>query len=130
MIEHIIYRLSVLLLLLGVYKKSVMAVALIGVVGSFIMILTVAYTSKKYNDYVYKEQIVDILPIVTGCILMALPMYFIELVGMTKWFTLFFQLVIGFGIFVMFAVITRLEGYVFCLEKIKCFMKRQRNSSK
>lgn len=111
MIEHIVYRVSVLIILFCVYKISVMAIALSVVAGSVIMTFTVMYTSRRFNGYAYREQVKDILPMLAGCAVMGVPVYFVQNLGLGDGVTLAIQVVLGIGLYVGYSVLFRLPEF-------------------
>lgn len=117
--EHILYRVVSIFIFIFVYKISVMAIALSAVAGSIIMVLTVAFTSKRYNGYSYKEQILDILPIIIGCIVMGVPTYFIQLLHFGNVLTLLLQVVTGVVLYVVYSIVFKLLEFSYIVGWIK-----------
>lgn len=112
MYEHIIYRIIILCILAGVYKVSVMAIAMSMIIGTVIMSITVGITSKRYNDYSYREQLSDVLPIVLACVVMGIPVYFVGLINISVYLKLTMQIFTGGLIYILFSHFFKLEGYL------------------
>ncbi len=111
MYEHMIGRIFRILILFMVYKRSVMAIALCGIVSSSFMVITVMFTSKKYNSYSYREQIADVFPVLFACLIMAVPVYFAGMLPLADLPLLVAQVAIGGATYVAASVVLRLEGF-------------------
>jgi len=109
--EHIVVRVVGIILLISVFRISVMAIALSGIASSIILTLTVMYTSKRFNHYAYKEQIADVLPTLALCVCMGVPVYFIQFIEMSNMFILCIQVVTGVLIFVGLSILFKPKGY-------------------
>lgn len=114
MVEHMIYRIFFLSLVFLIYKKSVMAIALSGIAGALFMTLTVMFTSKRYNDYKYKDQILDVLPSLLGCLLMSIPVWFIQFLGLSDVITFFLQITLGATVYILYSALFKIDSYIFC----------------
>lgn len=125
MVEHQIVRVFSLILLICVYRLSVIAIALTGIFSSVVLTLVVMYTSKKYNDYQYREQIADVFPIIIGCIIMGVSVYCILFLGLPTHVTLAVQIVAGILIYYLYSRIFRLEGYKFFIDYARRFRNRK-----
>lgn len=121
MYEHFIARVITLAVLFAVYKVSVMAIALSLIAGIVVTAVTVGVTSKKYNDYSYKEQLMDILPIILASFVMGILVYFIGLLALPAIAVLFLQILVGAIGYLLVSHIFKLEGYVYLLGLFKNF---------
>lgn len=119
MIEHIIYRVTVLIILLLIYKISVMAIALSLLAGTVIMSITVGLTSKWYNDYSFKDQFFDVLPIFLACAIMAIPVYLIGRLNLSSIVMLLLQIVVGGVVYIGLSAPLKLEGFQFLIKMVK-----------
>lgn len=125
MLEHILGRGLSLIVLICVFRNGVMAIAICDIITSLIMIITVAYTSKRYNQYSYREQIIDLLPILAGCFLMGIVVYSIGLIDISDYLKLFIQVATGVIIYYSYSVITKnaelyyIKGFIAKLTKRK-----------
>lgn len=123
MIEHIFARIVGLILLLAVFKISVMAIAISGIASTVILTFTVMYTSKRYNNYKYKEQIMDVVPSIIGCTIMGVPVYFVQFIGLSYFKTLIIQIVLGIIIYVIYSSIRKLEEFIFIRQYVERLIK-------
>lgn len=126
MYEHIVVRITGIILLFYVFRISVMAIALSGIASSIILTLTIMYTSKRFNHYAYKEQIADVLPIFALCVCMGVPMYFIQYIEMSPVWILCAQVIFSVLTYVGLSVLFKPNAYkltmtyaVPILEKLK-----------
>lgn len=113
--EHIVSRLISLGLLLLVYRISILAIVLSSIAGTVILSLIIAYTSRRYNGYRYRDQLRDIAPTLLGCLIMGVPVYCLGLLPMSTALTLTVQVVVGIGIYAGYSHVFKLEEYRFCL---------------
>lgn len=120
--EHILYRIFFLTLLFSIFRKGVMAIAISTIVGTLFMAFTVVYTSKKYNNYSVRDQILDLLPIIIGCIVMAIPIRLIGIFSMSDILKLFIQVIVGMVIYAVYARIVHLEEILLCKSIIDSYL--------
>lgn len=123
--EHILYRVFFLTLLFSIYKKGVMAIAISTIIGTLFMAFTVVYTSKKYNYYRLRDQIGDLLPILLGCISMAVPIYLVGNLNINDVLKLVIQVVAGLTVYIIYAKLVRLEQLNMCESIITGFFERK-----
>ena len=119
MYEHFISRIAVLAVLFAVYKISVMAIALSLIIGSVITSVTVGITSKKYNGYRFREQLLDILPLLLASLIMGVPVYLIGLLSLPTIVVLALQVLAGAIVYLLVSHIFKLEGYMYLLGLLK-----------
>lgn len=112
MIEHMAYRVFFLSIVFLVYRTSVMAIALSGIIGSVFMTLTVMFTSKLYNGYKYKDQVLDVFPALFGCIFMSIPVWFVQKLGLSDMVTLVLQIGIGAIIYISYSIIFKVDSFL------------------
>lgn len=124
MYEHIVYRIIVLLILIAVYRISVMAIALSLIAGSIIMSFTVGITSRVYNNYGFKEQFIDVFPIICACIVMSVPVYLVSLLPFNSLICLLVQIIVGIVVYVIISHLFKFEGYIYILSLIKKVLNR------
>ena len=127
--EHIVSRSVGIILLLLVYRISVMAIALIGIASSLILTLTVMYTSRKYNNYRYRSQIADVLPTMILCACMGVPVYCMQYMDLSNFLILIVQVVSGAAIYMGLSVILKPNGYretlPYIIRAVEKFKKRK-----
>lgn len=124
MIEHIAYRIFFLTIIFSIYRTSVIAIALSGIAGAFFMTLTVMYTSKRYNGYLYKDQILDILPTLIGCLLMSIPVWLIQNLNLSDMITLILQIGIGSIIYIGYSAIFKIDSFLFFKNNFILFFRK------
>lgn len=120
--EHIAYRVFFLTLLFMVYKKGVMAIAWNTIWGTLFMAFTVMYTSKRYNGYRYVDQIMDLVPIILGCIIMAVPVGFVFLLKLPDTATLGLQVLIGITVYYCYSRVIKSQELKICESVIKNYI--------
>lgn len=111
MYEHLFSRIVSIVLLLAIYKISVMAIALSVIVSTVVMILTVMYTSKRYNGYGYREQIADVMPTVLGCVVMAVPVLLIGTLNLPSLVVLILQVLFGAAAYITYSILFKLQEF-------------------
>lgn len=126
MYEHMVYRISVFIILFLVYKISVMAIAWSLIAGTIIMSVTVGITSKKYNGYGFKEQLLDVLPTTLACIAMAVPVYVIGCFALPVFIKLILQVGVGGVVYVLISHLFKIEGYVYIISLLKGILHREK----
>lgn len=126
MYEHFIGRIMGLVILFSVYRISVMAIALSGIVTTLITSLIVIYTSKRFNSYAYKDQIIDVLPIIGLCVFMGIPTYFIQYLGLSNILTLITQVIVGATIYLALSIIFKPRGYILSMEYVRPIINKLR----
>ena len=124
MYEHIIARVVAIVILLLTYKISILAILIGSSSSTIIMTLIIAYTSKRFNGYKYREQLTDILPTTIGCILMGIPVYFLSYLPLSNIIILIFQLLLGMTIYIGYSLLFKLEEYSICRNYILFFLKK------
>lgn len=124
MIEHMISRVIGLVLLFLVYKKSVLAIALTSIVTGLILTVTVFYTSWKYNNYKLKDQIKDVLPSMVGCLLFAVPVFFMGKIQIHASLLLGLQIITGILLYWTYSIVFKVPEYYFCTNFIKNLLSR------
>ena len=128
MIEHMIARVFSLVLLLLVYKISVMAIALSGIVGGLILAIIIMFTSRKYNGYRFKDQINDVFGLVLMSTMVFVPVFlFGYFASFSPLLELIIQCFIGVAIYLVLSLIFKPEGFLFTINFIKRFLKKKKD---
>ncbi len=128
--EHLFARSTNIVILICVYKISVLAIALSGIVSSVILTATVMYTSKRYNEYGYKEQLSDVMPVLLLCVLMGVPVYLLQYLNLHYIITLLLQVIIGIAIYWGLSVWFKPEGYLAVCSYAKLMVNKFRTVRK
>lgn len=126
--EHIVYRVFFLSLLVAVYKKGVMMIALSTVLGTLFMAVTVVLTSKKFNDYKYSDQLGDVLPSLAGCMAMILPVRLIFRLDISDIITLGLQILIGASVYYGVEKALKVDELELCETIIKRYLFIKKSS--
>ena len=114
MLEHFISRIIQIIILILTFRISIFAMLLGSILSKIFLCIIVSYTSQKYSLYKYKDQLIDMIPSVIGCIVMGIPTYFISKLGFTNGMTLIIQCVLGILIYVGYSAIFKLEEFQIC----------------
>lgn len=122
--EHILARIVAIILLLLTYRISILAILLGSIISAVILSLIIAYTSKRYNGYAYRDQVKDIFPTLAGCLIMGIPVYFIQYLGFSAMITLCLQVIAGMGIYILYSFLFKLEEFDICLKYLLTFIKK------
>lgn len=128
--EHIIARIVSIIVLLFTFRISILAILLGSLLSTAILTVIIAYTSKKYNGYDYRDQIKDILPTLIGCIIMGIPVCLITYLGLPNVMTLVLQVIVGVVIYVGYSKIFKLEEFEICISFMTSLKKRLRSESR
>ena len=120
MIEHMMSRVIGIILLILVYRISVLHIALTGVVSTIILFIIIVTTSKKYSNYKIKDQISDVLVLVLMSLIMFLPTFlFGYFVNINPILELLIQIIMGITIYFILSIILKPEGFVFIIGFIR-----------
>lgn len=96
-----------------------MAIAICDVISQIAMFFIVMYTSKRFNHYGYKEQIIDLLPILLGCAVMSIPVYLVGLLPLSNIMMIFLQVVAGGVTYLLYSIIFKVEEFGIVLSLLK-----------
>ena len=121
LVEHLIYRLILIGVLLLTFKISITAMVLGNIFCSLILCGIVCYTSFKYNHYSVADQLRDILPSLFGCFVMAILTYFIGFVNINAYLTLLCLCLVGVIVYVGYSIVFKVEDYFTC-KKYLCVL--------
>ncbi len=108
--------------------NSPIAIAMTGVVTTFISCFINAYPNKKLIGYSYFEQMKDLLPAMLITVLMGVCTYPIIFIGLNKWLTLIIQIVVGLISYIAFSAIFKPKGYTFTLNAIKGVLNKKKKT--
>ncbi|MBR0090675.1 MAG: lipopolysaccharide biosynthesis protein [Lachnospiraceae bacterium] len=121
--EHIFARAVAIAILFLTYRISIMAILLGSILSTIILTIVVAYTSKQYNEYGYKDQIMDIMPTLCGCIVMGIPVYLLGNIGLASGTTLAMQVVAGIFVYYLYSRITDIAEYKICRQYVHSLLR-------
>lgn len=125
LLEHFFARVINLTILFLVYKISVLAVALSGLVGTLILAGIIVFTSRKYTGYHCNDQIKDVLGLVMMSVAMFIPTFILgTVVDWSPLVELIIQVFMGIGIYLVLSIAFKPEGYRYCLNYVKGIIGR------
>lgn len=127
MIEHIAARVVGIVLLILVYRISVMAIALSGIASGLILTATIMFTSKKFSGYKYTDQIKDVIGLFLMSAIMFSVVFFLGFLPMNKIVLLVLQVIIGVVLYVFLSIVFKPEGFIFVIKLIKRFLPKGKN---
>lgn len=109
MYEHQIGRLISFAFLLLLYKRSVWILALTGLLGTIVLVIITMFTSKRYSNYKYREQVSDVFHSLVCCIFMGVIVFLVGLIKVPIFVTLLLQVLAGIVSYFSFAYLFRFE---------------------
>jgi len=124
--ENLIGRVIAILLLLVLYKKSVTAIAVSAVLGTFINLCVVMYTSSRFNQYSLREQVKDIIVPMLLCGLMGGAGALISKLEIPILILFVLQIVCCAALYMMFSALLKPEGYVYLIDIVKGYIHTKR----
>ena len=92
-----------------------------GVISTFVN----AFPNKKLLNYSYFEQIKDIAPSLFISVLMSLIVYSVGFLHLSNFITLVIQVIIGITVYILLAIILKLECFNYLISTFKEMMKKR-----
>lgn len=123
--EHIIYRIFDVAILLFVLRKGPMAIMVSTLIGAMLLTIILAYTSKKYTDYKFGEQLYDIKNSVLLTIIMMIIIYFISFININQYLMMFIQIVVGMTVYIVLSVLFKVSEMNIILNVVRGFSKKE-----
>lgn len=124
--QELIKKSVYLSLIIGGLFISVWGVVIGSAIGEIWCVLVNTFPCKKYLDYSFRDQLMDILPNLINSGIMASVMFSITLLGGDPLSTLVCQLLIGFICFMCLSKLTKNEAFFYCLNEIKSYTKNRK----
>lgn len=116
---------GILLLLIAIYFfDSPLAIAAVGLVGTWTGWFINAYPNKKLIDYSYLEQIVDIMPSFVMALLMFGAVFSLNVLNLNIFIKIIVQIVIGILVYLVLSVIVRPMPFKLLLKQCMDILKR------
>lgn len=126
MIEHAVSRVINFLILLAVFRISVLSIAISSAIGSVILMIIIMYTSKRFTGYKYKDQVKDVGEIYLMSILMFVLTFKLGIImDFNPIVELIIQVVVGATIYLLLSVFLKPEGFAFCISFVKKIFKKE-----
>lgn len=91
--------------------RSPLAIAMSGILTTWLSWFVNASPNKKLLNYSYLEQIMDLLPQMLLSLFMGVAVYCVTFLGLSDWLTLLLQIPLGVVIYVLGAKLLRLEAF-------------------
>ena len=117
-----------LILLLITMRISVMAMAYSLIVSSVFSQVINSWPNRKLLNYGYMEQIKDILPSIILSVFMGLIVYLINFLKLPQLITLIIQICLGVFIYILCAILFKLDIFYFLLNSIKGFKSNKKQN--
>ena len=127
MVEHIIARIVGLVLLILTFQISPLAIAISGCLSGVILGLIIMFTSKKFNQYAYKEQIIDIMVPSLLCLAMGIPVFLLNYIGLNAFVTLVLQVATGIVIYIGLSILFKVKELKMIVNLLKRRINKKRN---
>ena len=124
--ENMFVRVVTITLVLLTYRISVFAIVITEAVCAIVLMLTTMYTSKKYNQYEYYDQLKDLLPSCFICFGMAIPVVIIGTIQLPLFIMLLMQIVVGSGVYILISHLLKLDEYNYCIRTINKVFRKKR----
>ena len=116
----------VALIIALVFFNSPIAIAMTGVITTFISFLVNAHPNKKLINYTYSEQIKDVAPYFAMSLVMLFVVLLVGKLNMPLILLMLVQIIVGIGIYVAMSLIFRVEPFYFVLNLAKSFLKKKK----
>lgn len=126
---EIIKKIVGLIILFISLPFGVYYLALSGVVSGIISSFINAYPNKKLLNYGYAEQIKDILPSLLLSLVMGVMVYFFSYFGFSPLVTMVLQILAGVVIYVLLALLFRLECFHYLITTVISLFKDRRQTT-
>ncbi len=108
-----------------VFFESPIAIALTGVVTTFISCFVNAFPNKKLIDYSYFEQMRDILPSFAASAFMCGCVLAVGLLGLSAVATLAIQIFVGVAVYLLISIIAKMKPFMQLLGVIKAVKEKK-----
>lgn len=127
---EVIKKIVGMILLLGTMKFGVMAMAISGLISTFISIIINSWPNKKLLNYYFIDQLKDMLPSVILSIFMGIAVYFVSLLNLSILVSLILQVFTGIIIYILLSAITKNESYIYLIDILKPYIMNFLNKDK
>lgn len=124
--EHILYRAIDIVLLLLVLKKGVIYILICYIFSLSILSIILAYTSKKYTDYTYKDQIYDVIKPIICSILMCFILYYVSKLKLNDYFLILIEIIVGIISYTIFALLLKIPELSFIIMKVRAICEKRK----
>lgn len=125
LIMNIIGKSVTVICLLATFWHSVELMITSSIIASCICLVINAFFYRKHLNYQFREQVSDILPPLLLSAAMGLITYSVMFLNLSSAVTLLIQIPLGILVYVLGAVLFKLESYLYIWNTIKSFLKRK-----
>lgn len=115
LIENFIARLIGMGVLIIFYRHNVVAVAVCGLCGIIVTAIINVFTGKKYNNYYYAEQLMDVLPTLLLCCGMYLVVSFCGKIINDEYLSLLCQVGTGVFLYIGLSYLFKIESFIWIM---------------
>lgn len=124
---EIIKKLVGVALLLATMRVSVLAMAYSMIISSILCQIINSWPNRELLHYNYTEQLLDILPSILLAVGMGILVGQFNRMGFPDGITLFLQILVGAGVYVLFSKLLHLEEFTFLWKMIMGIKERREN---
>ncbi len=121
---EILKKLVGISMLLITVRFGVIYMACGSIVTCILSQLINAWPNRKLLDYSYGDQLKDMLPNILLCVLMGIPVYCIQLLGLPDILTLCIQVPLGVGLYILFSRLLRVDSFDYVWLLVKKILHR------
>ena len=117
---------GVLALVIAVFCfHSPIAIAMTGLITTWLGWLVNAFPNKKLIGYSFAEQVKDLLPAIGLSVLMGVPVYLMSLLSINVYLLLVLQVLAGVAIYLGASVLFKVDSFKFLLGYVKKILKKR-----
>lgn len=120
---EIIKKVVGIIILIITIPLGVHAMAIGVLIGSIISSFINSYPNLKLLNYSYKEQIIDIIPSFILSMCMGIIVYMVNYINMIPILTLIIQIIIGIFVYIMMAIVFKLECFYYLCNTLKILIR-------
>lgn len=122
--EHVLFRAIDILLLIFVLKKGTMAILISSIISEGVLTGILAYTSKKYTGYDYKEQMIDIKNPILLTIIMYVLASLVACIPVHQYLVMIIQILISALVYITLSVLLKVPEFGIALSMVRKILKR------
>ena len=126
-IEIVKCTVDIVILLISM-NFGVFAIAIGMALGTFSRTFICAFPAKKYYNYSYAEQIIDMLPNLFITIIMGVLVYAISFISLNSYLIFGIQVILGVFVYLLLSIITNNESFKYIVSLIRAILKRDKSN--
>lgn len=128
LVMEIIKKICGLIIIVSTLWFGVMWIALGVLIGNFVSVVVNSWPNKKLLGYTIRQQIMDVLPTLLLNVIMGCCVYSITFFDLNNLITLIIQIPLGIAIYIIGAIISKNDSFVYCVGIIKDLFGRKTKS--